>query len=245
MERRIALFTGDRIESARRIEAGQGQVISLPAFDPTQRQHVVGVYQHASPDQQVRLTEAGNQLFQGLMASSEGLRAGGSVGLPSAMHAPVQYAAETYLATTGERDVNKATNAVLEMAVTSAESDMYGFADELQKNLAEKKQTREEIADFRSQMTETDWSKAGADGKMAFDVPDGKGGHKQVMMTKDEAQNHLDGLQTKLDTASDMTQMAQMRLQDAMNKQSQAIQTLSAIMKNVHDTIKGVLNNLR
>jgi len=52
-------------------------------------------------------------------------------------------------------------------------------------------------------------------------------------------------MEKQYQTASDMTQMMQMELQDAMNKQSQAIQTLSAILKSQHDTVKAIIQNMR
>lgn len=48
-----------------------------------------------------------------------------------------------------------------------------------------------------------------------------------------------------LATIADLSQMTALQLQDAMNKQSQAIQTLSAILKTMHDTAKAVINNMR
>jgi hypothetical protein len=46
-------------------------------------------------------------------------------------------------------------------------------------------------------------------------------------------------------TASDMTQMMQMDLQDAMQKQQQAVAILSAILKDMHDTLKAIIQNLK
>jgi hypothetical protein len=43
----------------------------------------------------------------------------------------------------------------------------------------------------------------------------------------------------------DQNQMMQLQLQDAMNKQSQMMQTLSNIMKSMHDTQKAIIRNMR
>ena len=46
-------------------------------------------------------------------------------------------------------------------------------------------------------------------------------------------------------TMSYISQQLQLQLQDAMNKQQQAMQTLSNIMKNQHDTLKSIIQNMR
>ncbi len=47
------------------------------------------------------------------------------------------------------------------------------------------------------------------------------------------------------ETVSDMSQMDQLKLQDAMQKQAQMMQTLSNISKMTHDTLKGIIQNMR
>ena len=48
-----------------------------------------------------------------------------------------------------------------------------------------------------------------------------------------------------LQTMTDMSQQLQLQLQDAMNKRQQSMQVLSNIMKNQHDTLKSIINNLK
>jgi hypothetical protein len=47
------------------------------------------------------------------------------------------------------------------------------------------------------------------------------------------------------ETMSDMTQMDNVDLQDKLQKQQQFVQTISNIMKNEHDTLKAIIENLR
>jgi hypothetical protein len=46
-------------------------------------------------------------------------------------------------------------------------------------------------------------------------------------------------------TASDMTQMMQLDLQDAIQKQQQSFQLLSSLLKDMHDTLKAIIQNLK
>ncbi len=52
-------------------------------------------------------------------------------------------------------------------------------------------------------------------------------------------------LDAKLTAASDLTSMMQLELQNAMQKQQQAFQMLSNIMKSQHDTAKAIINNIK
>ncbi len=47
------------------------------------------------------------------------------------------------------------------------------------------------------------------------------------------------------ETLTDMTQQMQLDLQDTLQKQQEFIQTISNIMKNQHDTLKAIINNMR
>jgi len=71
---------------------------------------------------------------------------------------------------------------------------------------------------------------------------------KEVLVTltsRDEAQNLLETLEQRLNQASDLSQQQQLALQDAQSQQAQAMQTISNIMKNQHDTLKAIIQNLR
>jgi len=52
-------------------------------------------------------------------------------------------------------------------------------------------------------------------------------------------------LQNEPNLIADMNDLDRMQLQDAMNKQQQAMQILSNILKNAHDTLKAIIQNTR
>lgn len=52
-------------------------------------------------------------------------------------------------------------------------------------------------------------------------------------------------LEKKLAAASDMTQLAQLELQDAMQRQQQTFRTLSNILKQQHETTKAIIQNIK
>lgn len=63
--------------------------------------------------------------------------------------------------------------------------------------------------------------------------------------TKKQLENYVTDLGNQYKTMTDMSQLSQLQLQDAMNKQQQALQMLSNIMKHYHDTLTAIINNMR
>ena len=55
----------------------------------------------------------------------------------------------------------------------------------------------------------------------------------------------LSVLETKIQTSEGMTQMMQLELQDAMNKQQQTLQTISNVSKMLHDTQMSIIRNMK
>ncbi len=57
--------------------------------------------------------------------------------------------------------------------------------------------------------------------------------------------NKINILEQELNTISGMNQLDMMKLQDAQQKLQQVYQTISNIMKNQHDVLKAIINNMR
>jgi hypothetical protein len=240
LQARIRLFSGDQMERPKALNVGK-LTIALPVMDPQQQTSIANLFKNAPAAQQEKMAEAGHQLFEGLAASSGKLTAGQTA--PPELKALVTATIQSYQQTTGEQNADAAVQGSMYMAVASADADVYDFAAQLKANLDEKKSIREEIADFRDQMGDAKYD--GPGGTSTFTIKDENGNEKQVTMTKEQAEAHMGNLESKLQTASDMTQEMQMQLQDAMNKQAQAIQLLSNIMKMFHDTAKAIIGNMR
>lgn len=65
------------------------------------------------------------------------------------------------------------------------------------------------------------------------------------VLTINRVINLIEYLEGKLRRFSDMSSNLNLQLQDAMNKQQQAMQILSNIMKTQHDTLKAIIQNMR
>jgi hypothetical protein len=103
-----------------------------------------------------------------------------------------------------------------------AESKTIEITNKIKSNIDEKTDLNERIAKLRQQI-DTTYDRA----------------------TKLTLEKEVSMLEAKIATLDDMTQMMQLELQDAMNKQQQAFTMISNVMKSFHDTAKSIINNIR
>jgi len=123
----------------------------------------------------------------------------------------------------------------LQIQLASADADVLDVSNELQANLDAKASLREQIAELRDQITVQSSDPTSSAGYYAG----------STTTTTDTLESELEQLEAKLAKYDETTQMMQLELQDAMNKQQQVMQTLSAIMKSQHDTLKAIISNMR
>ena len=64
-------------------------------------------------------------------------------------------------------------------------------------------------------------------------------------MSLPELDSAIRNTTSNLQSLEDISQLDQLALQDAMQKQAQILQLISNIMKMEHDTLKGIIQNLR
>ena len=129
----------------------------------------------------------------------------------------------------------------LQTDLESVEAETLDISNELQGNLDAKVALEETITEIREMMTRAygSWPVKVSYYDENDDVV------SVILSSPDDAQALIDELEARLDTMSDDTQMMQLELQDAMQKQQQMMQTLSAIMKSQHDTLKAIISNMR
>jgi len=133
----------------------------------------------------------------------------------------------------GSTNVNAMYVSVLRQGHIQNQKDLNDLAIKLKNNLNRKKELREEIVEVRNLI-----ALAPNDSEWTIE-------YQNVWYTKVQLVAYLEDLESKLQSLSDMSQLLQLDLQDAMNKQAQAMQVLSAILKSQHDTLKAIIGNLR
>ncbi len=143
------------------------------------------------------------------------------------------------------------------MGYGEAQNSVMDFATDLQGNIEAKKDKRLEITEVRTAISE--WPSdaqiasgtlppgysMNASGEVEFDTGEVDASGNPIKLTKTQMSDSLEGLETELSTIGDLTEMMQHDLQNAMQQQAQFMQTMSNIMKMLHDTAKAIIGNLR
>ena len=135
-----------------------------------------------------------------------------------------------------------------QMALYGAEQWLADFAYRVQQGNEYGRNTRTQLTELRGMIA--DWPEGKTQQfswtEVSFDK-DGKATATQhtANLTKDEAEKLMGKLESQLTDCSGMNQLLQVDLQNKNQEYQQISQTISAILKDIHDTSKAVINNLR
>jgi len=146
---------------------------------------------------------------------------------------------EEYLRASQERDDNVVIKNVMQDILSISEKEVSEIMNRVQSNLDAKNRKREEILALQDIIHENQFP-------TQFIYTDINGNELIATLdNKEKAIALLQFLESILQTLADMSQMNMMKLQTAMNKMAQTMWSLSNIMKNMHDTLKAIIQNLR
>ena len=135
---------------------------------------------------------------------------------------------------TGQYAVEK-----LQKQLASAETEAMNFANKLQTSLDAKAALREDISELRDAISNNVWPI-----KFTYAAQSGDSTTVALVSIRD-ATSLLVKLESQHQTMGEDTKLMQLELQNAMQKQQQALQTLSNILKTYHDTAKSIINNMK
>ena len=132
------------------------------------------------------------------------------------------------------------------MGLVGLEGDLAKKALDLRNRATMSNETRTDIKELRDELADWpddgstrtfSWTEVKADGTVVK--------HVDEPLTKKEAESLLENLEEQLSAIKDDSQLAQADLQDNLQKYQQALQTFSAILKDGHDDMMRVINNLK
>ena len=66
-----------------------------------------------------------------------------------------------------------------------------------------------------------------------------------IKKIREHRENYLKSLEDQLNTLEEDSELLRFELQQASEKQSRAVQLMSNVMKNLHDTAKAIIQNIR
>jgi hypothetical protein len=248
LQRRLQLFQGDSMDTNKAGPAGVGsQDSGLSGSDPSSAagtEQFMQMMRNASPEQQAQVLEAGNQIFKGISTDSPN---------SPALQQTLASGLATVGGALGAKDDQSVLNGTVKATIASAENDVKEFATTLQGNLDEKAALRDQMTEVRAVISEIDEIIDEGVYPQTIQAFDENGNPVEVTINNEQEATDLkekmeglnEDLDSKYQTAADMTQMMQLELQDAISKQNEAFQLLSNILKANADLIKGILNNLK
>lgn len=233
------------------VKLADGQQVEVPQLSPAERERAESIYAKLSPENAAKLKASalalGHAVWDAVEAESTGLKVeAASAGLAQAG----QETYETYLLTTGENQANQASEGTLFVGLNGVEQDLYGFVTNMQDRQNAGTECRADVNELEAMLA--DWP-AGKDTQLFTyrEVVCNADGtttiveHKNVALTKEQATELLKKLKEQQETLGSLSAQDSYQFQIKTEHYTQAMNTLSNILKAQEDTRKGIIGNIR
>ncbi len=223
-----------------------GTLLEIPCLCGAERKSVDRIYERLQAEQRDELVTVARRLSKGCLEAA----AQGPEALQSASAALKQDASavETLVAIAEDEGYDVASKGML-VGIEAMEqniSDVFKFMEQKQATVDG---SRSELVELRQMLG--DWPDDGSKQTFTYhelvNNPDGSISaveHKDAELTKEQAQDLVDSLDSTVESALSLSAMEQSRVQVMVNQYQQAVTAVSNIMKDVLDA-KEFLNNLR
>lgn len=225
------------------LSVGQGPSANFKsALSPEMQGNINELLSGLSADDKNAVISAGKDLANALSGISGAASSEEISGMISGSMANIEK-------TLGTGDVDMLACDSMLAAYAGCNDDLMVLANKCSNTTEIKKEIREDISMLQDELS--DWPEGQDKMEITYNEysqnADGTFSSKEVTkeMTKEDVNNLIDSLNSTKDTLSEMNQMDMLNLQNAMNNQSQLMQTVSNIMKVMHDTAKSIIQNLR
>lgn len=147
-----------------------------------------------------------------------------------------------------EQAFSDATTTLMAFSMGGIEGQLTGLAKQVQGGNGAKRDLRESMTELREEISDPDarwpqeftWNEysTDSDGKMTSTEKSGS-------LTKAEAEALVDTLDGQLSTIGEQSALWQFDLQSAMQKQSEIMNIMTAILKQMHDTMSATIRNVK
>ncbi|MDP7038603.1 MAG: hypothetical protein QGI45_05555 [Myxococcota bacterium] len=155
----------------------------------------------------------------------------------------------------GMVDINSLVQMVLREAYTENTTDLHFYAQKVRYFNEVKKAMREELTRARDALTQTagqeddyvvNYASTNVETEAFGNVSEisGEIGAGKILATKADLDNYIQGLEEKLNSVGDDAQLANVDLQNMLQKQQQTLQMMSNIAKMLHDTAMAVIRKI-
>ncbi len=247
---RLSLFNASQFERVSAVQFQDGSGIALPAMSEQDRATAAQLFGGVPADQQAAMQEAANRLAAALYAEAANNAEGVKVGSFSAgVTAALSEAASIYGSVTQGGAIDQQMQGTMFMALAGLEGDLQDFAINVRGKLALVKELRTDITELRDAVA--NWPEGVEKQRFTWrEVTIDEAGNVKVVehsedLTKQQAADKADGLEEMKNSLQDLTEMDKLDLQRMTEDYQQAVNTLSALLKNNHDSLKSIIGNLK
>jgi len=157
---------------------------------------------------------------------------------------------EVYMTSTGQQQRDQASNQALLMGMWGPQTALQNFFHKVVGRDALSGEVRSDVAELKDMLA--DWPDDGSTQTFSYheviENPDGTVTvveHNNVQLTKAEAEALLERMQGQVETLGSIATRDQFKLQYMVQRNQQAINTLSNILKNQDETRKGIIGNVK
>ncbi|MBI3178313.1 MAG: hypothetical protein HYZ27_01550 [Deltaproteobacteria bacterium] len=247
---RLSLFNASEFQRVSAVQFQDGSGISIPTMSEQDRTTVAHLFGGVPLDQQAAVQEAANRLAAALYVegatNAEGVKVGS---FSSGVTAALGEAATIYGTATKGGAIDQQMQGTMFMALAGLEGDLQDFAVNVRGKLALVKELRTDITELRDAVA--NWPEGVEKQKFSWrEVTIDEAGNVKVVerseyLTKEQAAQKADSLEEMKNSLQDLTEMDKFDLQRMTQDYQQAVNTLSALLKSNHDSLKSIIGNLK
>lgn len=223
-----------------------GTRIDLPSLSASDSRALRTFYGALSQGQQGELRTLSGNLAQNLREQAQG-------GDPAAANAAATANLVNITEMVARVNAAQGDDEKMQMVLLNSTAGIYERMTSLAQNVKFKVDTQRElrtdIAELRNLISE--WPEGVEKQTITYhkttvdDAGNVKVEEVTESVTKAEATSRMEGLEGQLQSVSELTELQRLDLQDVVQKESQIFQMLSSLFKNQHETLRGIIQNLR
>jgi len=250
IQQRLSLHTATTFERVGSLNFGGGARIDIPSMGQSDRDLATRLFGSVSSDGQNRLDgmseKLGQALYQETASNAQGIKTGS---FSSGFTQTVSEASTLYVNTTGNGQQDTAIQGVMFMGMLGIEKRLADFAGVAKGKIELAGETRTDMAELRDMIAK--WPEGTDKQTVSWtEVKTDKDGNLVVTehteeLTKKEAETLLKDLDGQLSNIRDMNEMDRFDLQKMTEDYQQAMNTLTAMLKEMHDTMKAIIQNVK
>lgn len=213
------------------------------ALPQEQQENMNQLLQNLSPEARMDLVKVGKEFSDAIISKTVSAVENGDQASEQVMPY-VRRCAEI----TGAQTTEQLTMNSMMMGYMGVESELIGYAQKMNYNNQMKETLREEAMMMRDQLS--DWPD-GESREISYQTIEKQDDgsyvivEKKETMTKEGAENLMKSLEEHINTVSDFSQLDMIDLQNTVQKEQQLMTMMSSMLKTIHDSAKGILQNLK